>query len=90
MNRILNISFKKDKTISKMLIKIYSGKVLKSFVYNVKITKKKYIKMIRDRFISILLPMNLKDISKGVEEIEASFNEIINFNDYLNCIIITK
>ena len=46
--------------------------------------------MIRDRFISILLPMNLKDISKGVEEIEASFNEIINFNDYLNCIIITK
>ena len=90
MNRRLNISFKKDKTISKMLIKIYSGKVLKSFVYNVKITKKKYIKMIRDRFISILLPMNLKDISKGVEEIEASFNERINFNDYLNCIIITK
>ena len=41
MNRRLNISFKKDKTISKMLIKIYSGKVLKSFVYNVKITKKK-------------------------------------------------
>ena len=46
--------------------------------------------MIENRFISTLLPMKKKEILDGIKEINATFNNIIRFNDNLVCIILRK
>ena len=60
---------------------------MKHFSYRVEVSKKKYIKMIMNRYIS-LLSFSKKQISTGVNEINFKYNEIIKFNDKLVCIII--
>jgi cyclopropane fatty-acyl-phospholipid synthase-like methyltransferase len=90
MKKKLNKSLHRDKMISKLLFKLNSRKVLKRFFFKVKITKKKYIKMIQNRFISTLLHMNKKEILKGIKEIDEIFNKILRFNDNLICIILKK
>ena len=88
MKKKLTKSLQRDKMISKILFKFNSRKVLKRFVYKVKITKKKYIKMIQNKFISTLLPITKKEILKGIKEIDVTFKEILRFNDNLICIIL--
>ena len=90
MKKKLNKSLHRDKMISKLLFKLNSRKVLKRFFFKVKITKKKYIKMIQNRFISTLLSMKKKEIMKGIKEIDEIFNNILRFNDNLICIILKK
>ena len=90
MKKKLNKSLLRDKMISKLLFKFNSRKVLKKFIYRVKITKKKYLKMIQNRFISTLLPMTEKEIFNGIKEIKATFDNILRFNDNLICIIIKE
>ena len=90
MKKILNESLQRDKMITKFLSQFNSCKISKKFCYKVKITKKKYLKMIQDRFISILLPMTKKEISNGIKEIDSKFNKILRFNDNLICIILKK
>ena len=88
MKRKLLKSLEKDKKILKFLTKIFPNRVLKHFSYRVEVSKKKYIKMIMDRYISTLLSFSNKQISNGVNEINFKYNEIIKFNDKLVCIII--
>ena len=88
MQRKLLKSLKKDKKIIKFLTKIHPNRVLKHFSYRVKVSKKRYNKMIMDRFISTLLSFSQKQISTGVNEINLKYKEIIKFNDKLVCIII--
>ena len=90
MRQKLNKSLQRDKKILKLLSNSYSKKFKKKFIFKVKITKKKYIKMIENRFISTLLPMKKKEILDGIKEINATFNNIIRFNDNLVCIILRK
>ena len=90
MKKKLNKSLQRDKKILKLLSNSYSKKFQKKFIFKVKITKKKYIKMIENRFISTLLPMKKKEILDGIKEINATFNNIIRFNDNLVCIILRK
>ena len=90
MKKKLNKSLQRDKKILKLLSNSYSNKFYKKFIFKVKITKKKYIKMIQNRFISTLLPMTEKEILDGIKEINATFNNIIRFNDNLICIILRK
>ena len=90
MKKILNESLQRDKMITKFLSQFNSCKISKKFCYKVKITKKKYLKMIQDRFISILLPMTKKEISNGIKEIDSKLNKILRFNDNLICIILKK
>ena len=90
MKKKLNKSLQRDKKILKLLSSSYSNKFYKKFIFKVKITKKKYIKMIQNRFISTLLPMTEKEILDGIKEINATFNNIIRFNDNLICIILRK
>ena len=54
------------------------------------ILKKKYIKMIENRYISILLGFKFNEISKGIEEINYKYKKILTFNDKLICLIINK
>ena len=90
MKKKLKRSLQRDKMILKFLFQISCSKNSKKFFYKVKITKKKYLKMIQNRFISILLPMTKKEISNGIKEIDLEFNKILKFNDNLVCIILKK
>jgi hypothetical protein len=60
----------------------------KKFIYNVKISKKDYLKMINKRYISILLSLSEKEISKGIEEINSKYGNFLSFKDKLNCIVL--
>ena len=90
MKKLLNKSLQRDRMILKFFSKLNSSKISKKFFYKVKITKKKYLKMIRNRFMSTLLSMTKKEISNGIKEIDLNFNKILKFNDNLICIILKK
>ena len=78
MKKHLKISFKKDREIIKFICKLYSTKVTKKFVYNVTISKKKYLEMIKDRYISTLLKLSTKEILEGVDEINLKYKNLLN------------
>tara|TARA_A100001015_G_C14470981_1_gene511723 strand:- start:349 stop:546 length:198 start_codon:yes stop_codon:yes gene_type:complete len=61
---------------------------IQKFVYEVKITKKEYLKMLKMRFISTLLSMSNKDLSNGIKEINLKYKNILKFNDNLICITV--
>jgi len=81
-------SLKRDKKILNLIIKLHPNKIIKKFIYKVRISKKKYLKMIQKRYISILLPLSLKELSNGIKQIDLKFNKLLRFNDNLICIII--
>ena len=81
-------SLNRDKKILSLISMLYPKKIIKDFSYKVKVTKKEYIKMIKKRFISILLNLNNKQISDGIDEINLKYSKILGFNDKLICIII--
>ena len=83
-------SFKTDNKILSLITELYPNRIIKKFNYRVKISKKKYLKMIQKKYISILLSMTMNELSDGIEEINQKFNKILKFNDNLVCIIIKK
>ena len=46
--------------------------------------------MIKNRYISTLLDLNLSEISKGIDEIKFKYNKKLSFNDKLICLILDK
>src|SRR5210317_2004275 len=89
MHLKLQQSLSKDKKIINFIIKTNKC-INKKFIYKVKIKKQKYLKMVKDRYISTLLDFNLKDIEKGSKEIKLKFQNEIKFRDKLRCIVIKK
>ena len=57
------------------------------FKFKVEITRKKYIRMLKNRYISCLLNLSSKEIEKGIIEIKFKYKKNIKFNDVLNCFI---
>ena len=90
MKKELKISLKRDQRIIKYISKLYSIKIIKKFVFNVKIPKQKYLEMIKNRYISTLLKLSSKEVLKGVDEIKSKYKNILKFRDKLQCIIINK
>ena len=88
MKKKLKISLKRDKKIISFLSRVYPGIKKKKFSFKVKISKKKYIEMIKNRYISILLSMSVNQILKGIGEINYKYRKIISFNDKLICLIL--
>ena len=84
----LNKSLKRDKEILKIITKLYPHRIKKKFIFNVKIGKKKYLDMIKNRYISILIPLTKKQIIQGTQEIELKYNNELRFKDKLICIIL--
>ena len=74
--------------ILKIITKLYPHRIKKKFIFNVKIGKKKYLDMIKNRYISILMPLSNKQLIQGIEEIELKYKEILKFKDKLICIIL--
>ena len=88
MRKLLNKSLNRDKKIIKFISNLYSKKIIKKFSFRVKITKKKYIQMIKSKYISTLLNFNFEEISKGVDEINRKYKDKLVFRDKLICLII--
>ncbi len=90
MKQKLKKSLARDKKIIQFISNLHTNSLIKKFSFNVKITKKKYILMIENRFISILLNLKLKEIFKGITEIKFKYKNNLNFNDKLICLILNK
>ena len=88
MNKKLKKSLKRDKKIFDLISKIYPKLKNKYFTFNVKISKNKYLKMIKDRYISILLNLSNKQITDGLIEIKNKYSKELKFKDRLICLII--
>ena len=88
MNYGLDKSLKRDMRILKIITKLYPKRIKKKFVYNVEIKKKKYLEMIKNRYISTLIPLSKKQLVLGIQEINSKYKNILRFKDKLICIIL--
>ena len=88
MHNELQNSLNRDKKIITILKKDNKKTKIKKFIYKVEISKKKYLQMIHDRYISTLLDFDLKQIKNGLNEIDNKYNKKLNFKDQLICLII--
>ena len=88
MKHKLEHSLKRDKEILKIVTKLYPYRTKKNFFFDVKVYKKKYIKMIKNKYISTLVNFSREQIDLGVQEIELKYKNIIRFKDKLICIIL--
>ena len=86
LNKILKVDEILFKVIKKNLKKTRET----SFSFKVNISKKKYISMIKARYISCLLSLSKKEIDEGIDEIKLNFPNQIKFTDTLKCISFKK
>ena len=90
MKKKLKKSLNRDKKIIKFILNLNFKALTKKFSFKVNITKKKYVKMIENRYISTLLSFKSKEINKGIKEIKDKFKKNIIFSDKLICLILNK
>ena len=88
MHQKLNQSLKRDKKIFKIITNLYPHRIKRKFIFDVKISKKKYLEMIKNRYISTLIPFSKKQIDQGIEEIKLRYKNVLIFHDKLICIIL--
>ena len=82
----LNSGLKRDENLLKEIKKNLNRYKISYFDFKVSISKSKYIKMIKKRYISCLLNLSKKEIKKGIEEVKSNFKNQIKFTDTLICI----
>ncbi len=90
MRKSLKKSLKRDEYLFKIIKKNLKKTKNSYFNFNVTISKKRYLWMIKSRYISCLLDLNDKDINNGLNEIELKYNNTIKFIDTLKCISFSK
>ena len=78
-------SLDRDKKIFKLIAKLYPYKKSK-FIYKVEIIRNKYLKMLKNRYISTLLSISDTELQKGLNEIEHKYKNNIKFRDKLICL----
>lgn len=88
MKKKLKQSLKRDKSLFQLIKKFNTNLTVKKFIFNVKISKNKYLQMIKDRYISTLLNFTEKQIQNGLNEIDKKYKKKLNFKDQLICLII--
>ena len=90
MKKQLNNSLKKDEILFKIIRKNLKRIKESNFNFNVKISKKKYVTMIKNRYMSCLLNLSKKEMNKGIDEINFNFENQLNFTDTLKCLSFRK
>ena len=90
MKKKLKISLDKDEKFFNLILKNRAKLVVKKFTYEVRIFKKRYLQMIKDRYISTLLNFTDDQIDIGIREIKDDYQDLIRFRDRLICFIIKK
>lgn len=86
----LNSSLKRDEILINEIKKNLRIYKLTHFRYKVSVSKARYIKMIKSRYISCLLKLSNKQLQRGVSEIKSNYKNQIKFTDTLNCISYRK
>jgi ubiquinone/menaquinone biosynthesis C-methylase UbiE len=86
----LSKSLKKEEEIIKIVKLTLKKYKIKQFKFKVNVTKFKYIRMIKDRYMSCLLNISSNNLKKGIKEIKSNYASKIKFTDILNCIIYKK
>ena len=90
MRQKLNNSLKRDEKLFKIIKKKLRRTNESYFNYKVNISKQKYLKMVRSRYISCLLDLKNNEILKGISEIKSKYKNQIKFTDTLKCISYRK
>ena len=90
MKQKLDNSLKRDKKLFKIIKKKLRRTNEFYFNYKVNISKQKYLKMVRSRYISCLLDLKNNEILKGISEIKSKYKNQIKFTDTLKCISYRK
>jgi len=90
MRKKLEKSLKRDEVLFKIIKKNLKEISYTYFNFKVNISKQKYIRMIRERYISCLLNMSNKEINLGISEIKLKYKNQIKFTDTLKCISYRK
>ena len=90
MRKSLKKSLKRDEYLFKIIKKNLKKTKNSYFNFNVTISKKRYLWMIKSRYISCLLDLKERDINNGLNEIELKYNNTIKFIDTLKCISFSK
>ena len=88
MKKKLIKSLKRDQKILRFINGLYPGSISKTFSIKVKISREKYVEMIKKRYISTLLNLSNTEILKGIGEIRSKFNITINFKYKLFCLLL--
>ena len=90
MRKNLEKSLKRDEVLFKIIKKNLKKISYTNFNFKVNISKQKYVRMIKERYISCLLNMNNKEIKFGISEIKSKYKNQIKFTDTLKCISYRK
>ena len=90
MKQKLDSSLKRDEKLFKIIKKKLKRTNESYFNFKVNISKQKYLKMVRSRYISCLLDLNKDEILKGVSELRSKYKDQIKFTDTLKCISYKK
>tara|TARA_B100000579_G_scaffold431457_1_gene446528 strand:- start:1468 stop:2172 length:705 start_codon:yes stop_codon:yes gene_type:complete len=90
MDKKLKSSFKRHQEIFFLISQTFLTVNIRKFEFNVKISKKKYLDMVKQRYISMLLNFSNKQISNGMNEIDHKYGDELKFKDKLICFILKK
>ena len=90
MRERLNRSIKRDEKLSKIIKKKLKKTNISNFNFKVNISRQKYLRMIKLRYISCLLDLSKKDILSGISELKFKHKNQIKFTDTLKCISYRK
>jgi ubiquinone/menaquinone biosynthesis C-methylase UbiE len=88
-NKLIS-SLKKDDFLFKIVKKNLKNSKETNFIFKVSIAKNKYLRMIKDRYISCLLNISAKDLKLGIGELNLKLKNQISFIDTLKCITFKK
>ena len=88
MKKKLSKSLQRDQKILRFINGLYPGSISRTFSFEVKISREKYLEMIKNRYISTLLNLSNTEILKGIGEIRGKYNKRINFKDKLICLLL--
>ena len=86
----LQKSLKRDEDLFEIIKKSLKNSKDFNFNFKVVISKKKYLWMIKSRYISCLLELKDKEVNKGLDEIKLKYKNNITFIDTLKCISFSK
>ena len=86
----LQNSLKRDEYLFKIIKKNLKNTKDFNFNFKVVISKKKYLWMIKSRYISCLLELKENEIIKGLDEIKLNYKNNIKFVDSLKCFSFSK
>ena len=86
MKQKLKRGLKRDSGMLKSTCLILKNYKIDKFTFKVSITKNKYIKMLKQKYISCLIDLTKKQINIGINEINEIYPKKILFEDSLICI----